>query len=94
MPAHKTWTPEMEATLREGIARREWSPAIAKKLGKTKNAVIGKARRMGLRWTLSPAELRERKRYGALRNPHRFAWAAGQRRMALGIGGVHSGWDI
>jgi hypothetical protein len=42
------WTPEREQRLRQLWARGVPTPKIAAELGTTKNAVIGRANRMGL----------------------------------------------
>ena len=48
MPAKKPWTPELIEELREAWASNESATKIGAKLGYSKNAIIGKARRLGL----------------------------------------------
>ena len=48
MPAKKPWTPELIEQLRGAWASNESATKIGAKLGYTKNAIIGKARRLGL----------------------------------------------
>lgn len=74
--------------LRKGIAQRKTATAIGKRLGRSKNSIIGKANKMGLSWHLSKAERADRGKINALKNPKRFAWAAGQK----GTGGIDTRW--
>ena len=48
MPARKDWTPELIEELREAWASNESATRIGAKLGYSKNAIIGKARRLDL----------------------------------------------
>ena len=48
MPAKKPWTPELIEELREAWASNQSATKIGAKLGYSKNAIIGKARRLGL----------------------------------------------
>ena len=48
MPAKKPWTPELIEELREAWASNESATKIGARLGYSKNAIIGKARREGL----------------------------------------------
>jgi GcrA cell cycle regulator len=43
------WTPEMDAELRLGVHRMQTYTEIAKQLGVSKNAVIGRAHRLHIR---------------------------------------------
>ena len=50
MANHTTWTGEQQATLEE-MARGGYSSGmVARKIGKSRNAVIGRARRKGVSW--------------------------------------------
>lgn len=42
------WTPEMDEVLREGVENGVSHSAIARRLGVTRNASIGRANRLGL----------------------------------------------
>jgi hypothetical protein len=46
--AHRIFSPEMDAAIRAGYSSCTRVAAIAKQLGLTRNAVIGRARRLGL----------------------------------------------
>lgn len=46
--AHRRFTPEMDAAIRSGYASRTRVADIAEQAGVSRNAVIGRARRLGL----------------------------------------------
>lgn len=83
------WTNQDLGVLITGVRNRELATTIARKLGRTKNSVLGKAWKIGLHWNLSPTEKSARSQTSALKNPKRFQWAKGQR----GHGGVDKRFD-
>lgn len=53
-PFEAVWTEEQEAALRDGWARGDSTRTISGAVGMSRNAIIGKARRMGLDRRPSP----------------------------------------
>ena len=80
------WTPEMDARLRELTAKEMTSGAIGKLMGKTRNSIIGRRRRLGIK--LSPVEASKKRSESGKRNrpkPPRPAVAPAPQVVAIPI---------